>query len=84
MGVRADIKVSERENGGINVSLSGNGMGVIIGRRGRRWMPFSIWLTTASTEAVKSIRISALTRRITAAREKIPWSPGGKNGRQGG
>jgi spoIIIJ-associated protein len=34
MGVRADIKVSERENGRINISLSGNSMGVIIGRRG--------------------------------------------------
>jgi spoIIIJ-associated protein len=34
MSVRADIKVSERENGGINISLSGNGMGMIIGRRG--------------------------------------------------
>ena len=34
MGVEADIDVSRRDNGGINVKLSGAGMGAIIGRRG--------------------------------------------------
>lgn len=34
MGVKADIEISDRDNGGINVNLSGNGMGAIIGRRG--------------------------------------------------
>lgn len=34
MGVKADIAISPRDNGGINVSLSGDGMGAIIGRRG--------------------------------------------------
>ncbi|MBR1659633.1 MAG: protein jag [Oscillospiraceae bacterium] len=34
MGIRADIKVSERDNGGLNVELSGSGMGAVIGRRG--------------------------------------------------
>ena len=34
MGVKADIQISPRANDGINVSLSGNGMGAIIGRRG--------------------------------------------------
>lgn len=34
MGVSADIEISPRANDGINVSLSGNGMGAIIGRRG--------------------------------------------------
>ena len=34
MGVKAEIEISTRENGGINVNLSGNGMGAIIGRRG--------------------------------------------------
>ena len=34
MGVKADIEISPRANDGINVSLSGNGMGAIIGRRG--------------------------------------------------
>lgn len=34
MNVKAEIEISERENGGINVNLSGNGMGAIIGRRG--------------------------------------------------
>lgn len=34
MGVKADIAISARDNGGINVNLSGNGMGAIIGRRG--------------------------------------------------
>ena len=34
MGVDADIDISRRDNGGINVKLSGNGMGAIIGRRG--------------------------------------------------
>lgn len=34
MGVTADIGISPRENGGVNVNLSGSGMGAIIGRRG--------------------------------------------------
>ena len=34
MNVKADIVISARENGGINVNLSGSGMGAIIGRRG--------------------------------------------------
>lgn len=34
MGVKADIEISPRDNGGINVNLSGSGMGAIIGRRG--------------------------------------------------
>ena len=34
MGVEAEIEISRRDNGGINVNLSGSGMGAIIGRRG--------------------------------------------------
>lgn len=34
MGVKADIEIGPREGGGIDVKLSGNGMGSIIGRRG--------------------------------------------------
>lgn len=34
MGVKAQLEFSRRENGGINVNLSGGNMGVIIGRRG--------------------------------------------------
>ena len=34
MGVEAEIEISRRDNGGINVNLSGDGMGAIIGRRG--------------------------------------------------
>ena len=34
MGVKAEMSFSRRENGGINVNLSGGNMGVIIGRRG--------------------------------------------------
>ena len=34
MGVEAEIEISERDNGGVNVKLSGSGMGAIIGRRG--------------------------------------------------
>ena len=34
MGVEAEITITRRENGGVNVDLSGNGMGAIIGRRG--------------------------------------------------
>lgn len=34
MGVEAEMEFSPRDNGGVNVSLSGNGMGAIIGRRG--------------------------------------------------
>ena len=34
MGVKANIAISARDNGGINVELSGSGMGAIIVRRG--------------------------------------------------
>ncbi len=34
MGVSADMEISPRDNGGVNVKLSGSGMGAIIGRRG--------------------------------------------------
>ena len=34
MGIDAEIEISRRDNGGINVNLSGSGMGAIIGRRG--------------------------------------------------
>ena len=34
MGVKANIEISARDNGGINVNLTGSGMGAIIGRRG--------------------------------------------------
>ena len=34
MGVEAEIEIGRRDNGGINVNLSGDGMGAIIGRRG--------------------------------------------------
>ena len=34
MGVKAEMEISPRANDGVNVSLSGNGMGAIIGRRG--------------------------------------------------
>ena len=34
MGVEAEMEISYRDNGGINVNLSGNGMGAVIGRRG--------------------------------------------------
>ena len=34
MGVTADIEISPRDNGGINVNLTGSAMGAIIGRRG--------------------------------------------------
>ena len=33
MSVEAEIEISRRDNGGINVNLSGSGMGAIIGRR---------------------------------------------------
>jgi len=34
MNVKADIEIAPREDGGMNINLSGNGMGAIIGRRG--------------------------------------------------
>jgi spoIIIJ-associated protein len=34
MGVKADMEISPRDNGGINVNLTGSAMGAIIGRRG--------------------------------------------------
>ena len=34
MGVKAEMEISPRANGGINVNLTGNSMGAIIGRRG--------------------------------------------------
>jgi len=34
MGIRAQVQITPRENGGLNVNLSGSGMGAVIGRRG--------------------------------------------------
>lgn len=34
MNVQADIEITQRDNGGINVNLTGDSMGAIIGRRG--------------------------------------------------
>ena len=34
MGVQAEMEITQRENGALNVNLSGAGMGMIIGRRG--------------------------------------------------
>ena len=34
MNVKAGIEISPRDNGGVNVNLTGSGMGAIIGRRG--------------------------------------------------
>lgn len=34
MGVDAEMEITEREDGGLNVNLSGKGMGAVIGRRG--------------------------------------------------
>lgn len=34
MGVKAEIEITDRENGGLLVNLSGPGMGAVIGRRG--------------------------------------------------
>lgn len=34
MGIEADIDITDREGGGINVELSGDNMGAVIGRRG--------------------------------------------------
>ena len=34
MGIQADIEITARENGGVNVNLSGSNMGAVIGRRG--------------------------------------------------
>lgn len=34
MGVKAELEIGPRDNGGINVNVSGSGMGAIIGRRG--------------------------------------------------
>lgn len=34
MGTEAEIEITERENGGVNVNLSGENMGAVIGRRG--------------------------------------------------
>jgi spoIIIJ-associated protein len=34
MGVQADIEITAREGGGLDVNLTGNGIGAVIGRRG--------------------------------------------------
>ena len=34
MGIQAQIDIAARDNGGVNVNLSGSGMGAVIGRRG--------------------------------------------------
>ena len=70
MGVKANIAISARDNGGINVELSGSGMGAIIAAR--RSTRYSTSQTTLSTAAARNICTSALTPRITAASARNP------------
>ena len=54
MGVKANIAISARDNGGINVELSGSGMGAIIGRRGET-MESLIGTLTETLDAIQHL-----------------------------
>ncbi len=60
MGVEAEIEISRRDNGGINVNLSGSGMGAIIGRRGETLDAIQHLTNYVVNKAIKYKRSMAL------------------------
>ena len=71
MGVKAQIEISPRDNGGINVNLSGNGMGAIIGRRGETLDAMQQLANYAvNSGADKRIRIHVDAENYRAKREQ--------------
>ena len=71
MGVKANIAISARDNGGINVELSGSGMGAIIGRRGETLDAIQQLTNYAvNTGSDKRIRIQMDAENYRAKREQ--------------
>ena len=73
MGVEAEIEISRRDNGGINVKLSGSGMGAIIGRRGETLdaiQHLTNYVVVVNRDSDKHMHISVDAENYRAKREE--------------
>ncbi len=71
MDIDADITISEREGGGLNVDLSGPGMGAVIGRRGETLDAIQHLTNYAVNHSSdKRLRISVDAENYRAKREE--------------
>lgn len=71
MGVDADITITEREGGGVNVELAGPGMGAVIGRRGETLDAIQHLVNyTVNHGNEKHLRISVDAENYRAKREE--------------
>ena len=71
MGVQAELEIGWRENGGINVNISGNGMGTVIGRRGETLDAIQHLTNYAVNHSSdKHLRISVDAENYRAKREE--------------
>ena len=71
MGVKAEIEISPRESGGVNVNLSGSGMGAIIGRRGETLDAIQhLTNYVVNRDSDKRLRISVDAESYRAKREE--------------
>ena len=71
MGVEAEIRITPRENGGLNVDLAGPGMGAVIGRRGETLDAIQHLTNYAVNHSNdKRVRISVDAENYRAKREE--------------
>lgn len=72
MDVKADLNITNRDDGGINVELAGPGMGAIIGRRGETLDAIQHLANYVVNRGSESMSIFLLTRRTTAQSVRSP------------
>ena len=72
MGIKAQLEIGPRENGGINVNVSGSGMGAIIGRRGETLDAIQHLTNYAVNRGSEKHLTSVWTPRTTAASVRTP------------
>ena len=70
MGIQAEIEITARENGGVNVNLSGSNMGAVIGRRGETLDAIQHLTNYAVNRGSDSTCTSVSTPRATAPSER--------------
>lgn len=84
MGIQAEIEITARENGGVNVNLSGSNMGAVIGRRGETLDAIQHLTNYAVNRGSdKHMHISVDAESYRAKREESLVRLAGENGRQG-
>jgi Predicted RNA-binding protein len=70
MGVSAEMEISPRDNGGINVNLTGSAMGAIIGRRGETLDAQHLTNYVVNKDSEKHLHISVDAEAYRSKREE--------------